>query len=140
MLLPQRRQPLLLGVRIDVRPNDESDDVEEGHPRLLRQELLGKRQRDRTAEPSDLHDGHEACSHRGRDLVRCTCAGDKGHGGQIDCVLDWSDLGFICQQILRDRSGAWDIRTTRLLTMICRILATRLVRPANMRCRMLIRT
>ena len=34
-LLPQCHQPLLLGMRIDVRTNNKGDDVEERNPRLL---------------------------------------------------------------------------------------------------------
>jgi len=44
VLLPQSRQPLLLGMRIDVCTNDKGNDVEEWHPRLLGKELLRKRQ------------------------------------------------------------------------------------------------
>ena len=38
----KRRQTLLLGVSVDVDADDEGDDVEERHPCLLGQELLGK--------------------------------------------------------------------------------------------------
>ena len=43
-LPPQRSQPLLLGMRIDVCPNHKRHDIEEGNPRMLGQEFLGKRQ------------------------------------------------------------------------------------------------
>jgi hypothetical protein len=35
VLSPQSREPLLLGVCVDVRTDDETDDVEERHPRAL---------------------------------------------------------------------------------------------------------
>lgn len=50
-LLPQGRQPLLLGVSVDVRPNDKAHDIEERHPRLLREELLRKCQCDGAGNP-----------------------------------------------------------------------------------------
>ena len=41
-LLPQGREPLLLGMRVDVGPDDEGNDVKEWNPGLLREELLGE--------------------------------------------------------------------------------------------------
>ena len=82
--LPQRRQSLLFGVRVDIGADAESDDIEEGHPRLLRQELLRERQRDGRGDPGDFHDGHEAGADGGADLVPGAGAGDDGHGGEVD--------------------------------------------------------
>lgn len=47
VLLPQSRKPLLLGVGVDICANNEGNNIEEWHPSLLRQEFLGKGQRDR---------------------------------------------------------------------------------------------
>lgn len=47
VVLPsQSCKPLLLGVLVDVRSNDEGHKVEERNPSLRWQELLGKRQAD----------------------------------------------------------------------------------------------
>ena len=95
MFPPQRRQPLLLRVRVDVRPNHERDDVEKGDPDLLRQELLRKGQRDRRRDPRHLHHGHEAGADGGADLVEGSGAGDEGHGDEIDGVLDGRELWMV---------------------------------------------
>lgn len=82
--LPQRSQSLLFGMRIDIRANAESHDIEEWHPCLLRQELLRERQRDGRGDPGDFHDGHEAGANGGADLMPGAGAGDDGHGGEVD--------------------------------------------------------
>lgn len=142
MLLPQRSQSLLLGGRVDVGSDQESDEVEERHPCLLGQELLSERERDGRGDPGDFHDGQEAGAHGGAYLVEGAGAGDDGHGGQVDGVLDWRDLDD--KRLAGNLEGLlvdWvETRTTRLLTRICKILDFRLVRPANSFCRMLMRT
>lgn len=92
VLLSQSSQTLLLGVSIDVSTNDEADDVEEGHPCLLGQELLCESQSQGRGAPADLHDGEEASTNGGADLVESTGASDDGHGGEVDGVLDRRDL------------------------------------------------
>ena len=88
MLSPQSREPLLLGVRVDVCTNDESNDIEEWHPSMLGKEFLGERQGNRRYDPAHLHDGHEAGLDGGLDLVVGAGAGDQGHGHEVDGVLD----------------------------------------------------
>ena len=77
---------------IDVRPNDEPNEVEERHPSLVGQEGLCERESQRGCDPGDFHDGHEACADGGADLMEGACAGDDGHGGQVDHILDGRDL------------------------------------------------
>lgn len=84
VLPPESLQPLLLGVRIDVGANDEANDVEEGHPSLLRQEGLSEGQGDRRGDPGHLHDRHEASLHGRADLVESARAGDDGHAEEVD--------------------------------------------------------
>ena len=88
VLSPQGREPLLLGVCVDVCTDNEPDNVEEGHPGGLGQELLGESQRDGRNNPADFHDGHETGLDGRADLVECAGAGDQSHGGQVDTVLD----------------------------------------------------
>lgn len=91
-LASQSCEPLLLLVRVDVGTDEEADDVEEGYPGLLGQELLGKGQGQRRGEPADLHDRHETGANGGADLVECASTGDDGHGGEVDGILDGRDL------------------------------------------------
>jgi hypothetical protein len=93
VLPPQGSEPLLLGVCVDVCADDEADDVEEGHPCGLGEELLGKGQRDGRDDPADLHDGPEAGLDGGTDLVERTGARDERHGDEVHAVLDGRDLG-----------------------------------------------
>jgi len=79
-------------MRIDVRPNDKSDQIKKRHPNLMRQEGLRERQRNRRGHPRDFHDRHEARAHGGADLVEGARARDQGHGGEVDEVLDGGDL------------------------------------------------
>jgi hypothetical protein len=88
MLAPQSGKTLLLSVCVDVGPNDEADDVEEGHPCVLGQELLGKGERDGRHDPADLHDRPESSLDRGTHLVEGASTRDDGHGDQVDGVLD----------------------------------------------------
>jgi len=92
VLLPQCRQPLLLGVCVDVGTDHESDQVEEGNPDLLWEELLRKCQGDRRCGPGYLHDGHETCVDGRANLVEGACTSNDGHGGEVDGVLDGRDL------------------------------------------------
>lgn len=88
VLLSQGSETLLLGVGVDVGTNDEGNDVEEGHPCLLRQELLGKGQGQRRGAPADLHNRQQASANSSTDLVEGAGTGDDGHSGEIDGVLD----------------------------------------------------
>lgn len=92
MLLSESGKSLLLGVGIDVGADDKGNDVEERHPGLLRQELLGESQGDGGGGPGDLHDGHETGADGGADLVEGAGACNDGHAGQVDCVLNGGDL------------------------------------------------
>ena len=85
-------KPLLLGVGVDVRPDDECHNVEEWDPSFLRKELLCKGECDRRRDPAHLHDRHEAGSNRGPDLVESSRSSDYGHRHQIDAVLDRRNL------------------------------------------------
>lgn len=77
---------------IDVCANDESNDVEEWYPGLLRQELLSKCKRDGRGGPRNLHDGKETGANGGADLVEGASTSDNGHGGQVDGVLNGCNL------------------------------------------------
>jgi len=83
VLSPKSCKPLLLGVCVDICANYEADDVEEGHPRALGQELLGKGQRNGRHDPANLHDGHEASLDGGTNLVESAGARNDGHRNQI---------------------------------------------------------
>ena len=78
-LSPQSLQSLLLCLRVDPSPNDEGDDVEKWHPRMLRQELLGERQSQWGGNPTDFHDGHETSSDGSSNLVEGSGARYHGH-------------------------------------------------------------
>lgn len=99
MLLAQRGEALLLGDGVDVGADDERDQVEEGHPRGLGQELLRKGEADGTDDPADAHDLPEADADGGADLVEGAGAGDEGHGDEVDAVLDGGDLGGDCSLV-----------------------------------------
>lgn len=90
--LPQSLEALLLGVGVDIGSNEETDDVEERHPGVLGQELLGKGQGQWGGDPADLHDGQEAGLDGGANLVEGARASNDGHRGQVDAVLDGGDL------------------------------------------------
>ena len=67
---------------------------------MLRQEFLRERQSKRRGDPADFHNGHETRADRGADLVEGACAGDDGHGNEVDGVLDGGDLdGGYCQHL-----------------------------------------
>jgi hypothetical protein len=75
-------------VRVDIGPNDKSDDVEERYPYVLWEELLRECQRNRGDDPADLHHRHEASLDCRAYLVESARAGNDGHGNEVDCVLD----------------------------------------------------
>jgi len=77
--LAQSFEALLLGVSVDIGSNEETDDVEEGNPGVLGQELLGKGQSQWRGDPADLHDGHETRANGGANLVECARTGNDGH-------------------------------------------------------------
>ena len=92
VLLSQRRKSLLLGHSVDVRSDDESNDVEERNPGLLWKELLGEGERDWRSNPGNLHDGEETGAPGGLHLVEGASAGDDGHHAEVYGVLDWCNL------------------------------------------------
>ena len=92
MLPPQCSESLLLGVRVDVCTNYKRNHVEEWHPSLLREEGLGKRERDGRCDPADAHDWPESGLDSRLDLMESPRAGNDGHGDKIDCVLDRGNL------------------------------------------------
>jgi len=91
MLALQRLKSLLLGMSVNVCANDEADYVEEWHPGLFRKEFLRKCQGQWRCDPANLHHGHESRLDGGTDLVKRSCAGDNGHRGKEDCILDGRD-------------------------------------------------
>lgn len=112
---------------IDVCTDDETNNVEEGHPGGFREELLGKGQRDGRDNPADLHDGPEACLDGGPHLVESARAGNEGHGDEVDAVLDGRNLEGRRLAVFLTKVRA--VLTIKLLARICRILALRLLRP-----------
>lgn len=94
VLLAQGGETLLLGEGVDVSANDKGDQVEEGNPELVREELLGKGQADGRGEPRDAHDSPEADLDGGANLVERTSAGNESHGDQVDAVLDRRNLSM----------------------------------------------
>lgn len=92
MCLPQSLETLLLGLGVDVGADDETDNVEEGDPGLLGEELLREGERDRGGDPGYLHDWHESGLPCRVDRVDVARAVDDGHRGQVDTVLDWRNL------------------------------------------------
>lgn len=89
---------------VDVGSNEESNDVEEGHPGVLGEELLSEGQAQGRGDPADLHDGHESSLNGGANLVDGARTGNNSHGGQVDAVLDGGDLekrGYISKAQVR---------------------------------------
>lgn len=107
MLSPESSEPLLLGMRIDVCTDDESNDVEEGNPSGFREELLGKGERDGRDDPADLHDGPETSLDGRLDLVESSGACDDGHGDEVDAVLNRGDLQTSAHVQLRACLSRW---------------------------------
>lgn len=115
--LSQSSKSLLLGVGVDISADEEGNCVEEWNPGMLGEEFLSKGQGERGGDPANFHDGPEAGTDSGTDLVPRSSAGDHSHGCQIDRVLDGSNLG---RRVSR-RAGEENMtcgRTTRLLVMI----------------------
>lgn len=83
---------------VDVGADEETDNVEERHPGVLREELLRESERNGGGDPADLHDGKETSLDGGADLVEGPCASDERHRGQVDRVLDGRHL--YCVSIL----------------------------------------
>lgn len=92
VLLSQSCQTLLLGVCVDVGADNKGNNVEEGHPGLLGQELLSKGERQGRSAPADFHDGKQSSTNGGANLVESASACDDSHGGQVDGVLNWRNL------------------------------------------------
>lgn len=92
VLLAEGGEALLLGHGVDVGADDEGDDVEEGHPGGLGQELLGEGEAERRGDPRHLHHLHEADAHRRPHLVEGPGARDQRHGYEVHDVLDGGDL------------------------------------------------
>lgn len=86
--LSQSFQTLLLGVRVDIEPDNEPYDVEKWNPGVLWQELLGKSQRERRADPADLHDRHETSPHSCTHLVVSARTSNQCHRSQINSILN----------------------------------------------------
>lgn len=84
----QSFQSLLLGVRVDVGADNETDDVEEWYPGLLGQKLLCECKAQGRSNPADFHHSPKASSNRSANLVECARSRDNGHGGKVDHVLD----------------------------------------------------
>ena len=98
MPLPQRCKPLLLGMGVDIGTDGERNYIEERHPGLLGKELLREGKCDWGGDPADSHHGPETSADGGANLVPGAGAGDEGHAGQVDGVLDWCDLD--CMSVL----------------------------------------
>ena len=92
MLLAEGSEAPLLGDGVDVGADDERDEVEEWHPGLLGQELLGEGEADGARNPADAHDPPEADVQGRSNLVDGAGAADQGHGYEVDRVLYGSDL------------------------------------------------
>jgi hypothetical protein len=104
VLLAESCESLLLRNGVDVGADDEADQIEEGNPQVLGEELLGEGEADGRDDPGDLHDLPEAHADGGADLVECAGASDEGHGDEIDHILDRCDLGALL--VLRNRKVA----------------------------------
>lgn len=92
VLLAESCEALLLGDGVDVGTDDEGDEVEEGNPELVGEELLGKGQADGRGDPGNAHHLPEADLDGSANLVVSAGAGDEGHGDEVDAVLDGGNL------------------------------------------------
>jgi hypothetical protein len=101
-LLPQSCKPLLLGVSVDVRADDEGNDVEKGYPSLLREEFLGKGECKRRRDPADFHNRHETSSNSRANLMPGSSSSDHRHRSKIDGILNRSNLVDISKEILQN--------------------------------------
>ena len=79
MPLPQRCEPLLLGMSVDVRSNHKGNNIEERHPGLFGKKLLRKGKCDGGGDPADPHHGPETSTDGGAYLMPGTGASDEGH-------------------------------------------------------------
>lgn len=116
--LSQSSKSLLLGVGVDISADEEGNGVEEWNPGMLREEFLSKGQGERGGDPANFHDGPEAGTDGGTDLMPRSSAGDHSHGCQIDRVLDGSNLGRRVSEVTGEKENMTRRRTTRLLVMI----------------------
>ena len=82
---------------VDIRPDDEGDNIEEWDPGLLRQELLRESQGQGRGDPADFHDSHESRPDGGSDLVPSSSASDDSHGHKINRILNRSNLVSLVQ-------------------------------------------
>lgn len=78
---------------VDVGANDETDKVEEWHPRLMWEKSLRKSKRERRYDPRDFHDWPETSANSCANLVKGSSSGNDCHAAEIDNVLDRRDLG-----------------------------------------------
>ena len=79
-------------MRIDVCTDNKGNDIEERNPGLLGQKLLGKCQRQWRRDPAHFHNGHEAGSNGGSDLVKSPRTCNDRHRREVYCVLNWRYL------------------------------------------------
>ena len=113
VLPPQSSKALLLGVCVYICPDYEANNVEERHPGVFRQELLGEGQGDGRNDPADLHDRHETSLDGGAHLVEGTGACNDSHGHEVYRVLDGGDLQRSVVSAMAGHGG----RATRRLSM-----------------------
>ncbi len=87
-LPPQCSKSLLLRVRVNVGTEHEGNGIEERHPSLLRQELLGKSQSEWGGDPANFHDWQESSSNCGPNLMDGPCTCNDGHRDKVDAILN----------------------------------------------------
>lgn len=92
VLLSESRKPLLLGDSVDVGADNECDEVEEGNPEVVGEELLRESKADGRGNPANLHDLPESHTNSGLDLVKGLRASNQGHGNEVNAVLDRRNL------------------------------------------------
>lgn len=92
MLLAKSSETLPLSHSVDIRSDDEGDDVEEGYPELIWEEFLRKGQADWRRDPRHAHDSPKADLDGRSHLVVCASTGNEGHGDQVDAVLNRRNL------------------------------------------------
>jgi len=65
----ERFKALLLGVSVDIGPDDEPDEVKERYPSVFGEEILRKGQSKWRGDPADFHHWHETNSNGRADLM-----------------------------------------------------------------------
>lgn len=83
MLLAQSCETLLLGNGVDIRADDERNEVEERNPGALGKELLRKGQADGRGDPAHTHHLPKADLEGGAYLMERPRASDERHGDQV---------------------------------------------------------